>query len=397
MRKTFTALAVLLIATACIYPYDPDLGEAPENVLVVDGDIVIGGTSTIQLSVMTSLGSQARWLYDGFYSYDSYMPGVEPQTNPLMNAKVWIEDSAGDVYTDQWHGNSTTWNIPTENAPFDREYRACIEAFDAKYTSDWTKPLQGPDIKEISFTPSDYSVEVRVSLDGGPDATGYLLLSYDETWEFHAEYPISYWVDPDTWTISELMNPDLSRYWCWMSVSTPMTAPIDFTSMEENGIADYPLFSFPRSSNRNHKRYSVNVKARTITKETYRFLKYLVNDSQEGGDLFKPDPGNMSGNLRCETDPTRMALGYVTTSQMTTKRVFLEGIYYKRAGSGYGDVFFISEEHYPEYYKSGYLPVLQNPHTNYVELEEGPYGWGPPRCYDCIAAGGTQQKPDFWN
>ena len=105
----------------------------------------------------------------------------------------------------------------------------------------------------------------------------------------------------------------------------------------------------------------------------------------------------MSGNLRCETDPTRMALGYVTTSQMTTKRVFLEGIYYKRAGSGYGDVFFISEEHYPEYYKSGYLPVLQNPHTNYVELEEGPYGWGPPRCYDCIAAGGTQQKPDFWN
>ena len=398
MSKTLTAFAVLLIATACIYPYDPDLGETPEGVLVVDGDIVIGGTSTIQLSLMTSLDYPARWMiYGDYYSYDSYMPEVAPQTNPLTNANVWIEDSAGDVYTDPWHGYSAIWNIPTENAPLDREYRACIEVFDAKYTSDWAKPLRGPDIKTITFAPSDHSVAVNVSLEGGPDATGYLLLSYDETWEFHADYPISYVVNPETWSISELMNPDMSRYWCWMSVSTPMTAPIDFTAMKESGITDYPLFSFPRSSNRNHKRYSVNVKARTITKETYRFLRFLVNDDQDGGDLFKPDPGNMSGNLRCETDPDRMALGYVTTSQITSKRVFLDGIYYRRAGSGYGDVAFINEEHYPEYYNSGYLPLLQNPHTNYVELEEGPYGWGSQRCYDCIAAGGTQQKPDFWD
>ncbi len=406
MRKILTALAVLLSATACIYPYDPDLGKAPEGVLVVEGDIAIGGTSTIQLSVMTSLDYPARWIHDnpGYTYADSmyggggggFEPEVDSLTNLLMSANVWIEDSAGGTYTDPWHGRSTSWSIPTENAPLDREYRACIEVFDALYTSDWTKPLRGPEIKDIEFDALPYTVTVNVTLDGGPDATGYLLLSYDETWEFHADYPISYAVDPETWTILEMMTPDLSRYWCWKSESTPMATPIDFTAMGENGIVAYPLFSFARSDSRNHKKYSVLVKARTISRETYKYLRYLTDDTNGGGDLFKPDPGNMSGNLRCETDPGRMALGYVTTSQITSKRVYMDGRYYKRASISYGNVAFINETRYEEYFYGGYLPLLENPHSNYVELEEGPYGWGPPRCYDCVVAGGTKQKPDFW-
>ena len=42
MKKILPLLAVLFLATACIYPYQPDLEEAPEGVLVVDGNLVLG-------------------------------------------------------------------------------------------------------------------------------------------------------------------------------------------------------------------------------------------------------------------------------------------------------------------------------------------------------------------
>ena len=61
MRKISYALAVLC-ATACIYPFEPELGEAPKGVLVVDGNISIGSTSYIRLGTMYSLFSSG---YEG--------------------------------------------------------------------------------------------------------------------------------------------------------------------------------------------------------------------------------------------------------------------------------------------------------------------------------------------
>ena len=81
--------------------------------------------------------------------------------------------------------------------------------------------------------------------------------------------------------------------------------------MAEAGVSGYPLLSFPRTDNRNHRRYCVNVKARTLSPKTYRFLKNLQDISSGGDNLFTPEPGEIAGNLHCESDPDRMVLGYV--------------------------------------------------------------------------------------
>ena len=52
MKKFLSIIAVFACATACIYPYEPDLGDTPEGVLVVDGSIIIGGQSTVRLGTM---------------------------------------------------------------------------------------------------------------------------------------------------------------------------------------------------------------------------------------------------------------------------------------------------------------------------------------------------------
>ena len=142
MKKILPLLAVLSLATACIYPYQPDLEEAPEGVLVVDGNLVLGEMSTVYVGSMSSL-----W------------PGPDDARPKIPVKRVWAEDDAGGVYegtissdgqTDA-HIPMTKYVLHTENAPVGHNYRVCVNTDDALYTSDWIKPLTPPVIKKINF------------------------------------------------------------------------------------------------------------------------------------------------------------------------------------------------------------------------------------------------------
>lgn len=408
MRNILSLAAVLLSATACIYPYDPDLEKAPEGVLVVDGDISIGSTTTLRLGTMYSLFSS-----DFGYSY-SYTD-EDGTVYSLADARAWVEDSEGDVYEgipglfgsgsayayEDWgyYGyNPLQFTVHTEDAPANREYRVCVDVFGARYSSDWTKPLQGPVINEISFVPNQDKVTVAVSIDGGPEATGYVSLSYEETWEFHTDYTLSYVVDTSSWTVAiPFSPPQQPNYWCWKNSNYNISYPVDFSGMEGNGMTAYPLFSFSRYDNRNHRKYCVNVTAKTLSKESYKYLSHLEEMSSGDGDLFTPNPGEIPGNLRCETDPDRRVLGYVTASLTTSKRAFLDNRYYLSSRPNLYALYFITQDKYASYYHAGFLPLVENPRPDFDPEAEGPYGWGPKRCYDCIAAGGTKDRPAFWD
>ena len=238
-----TILAFCFSVTACIYPYTPELDEAPEGILAVDANITIGDVSTVRLG--------------GLYSL---YPSEISQSPNFSDAKVWLEDDAGGTYRGDlaYGGNSVyggyyvdlrapVFNIDTENAPGDRRYRLFIEALGATYTSDWSDVGEPPVISDIQFLADDENVTVAVSLEGGPDATGYALLSFDETWRFHVDYIPQYTVTPridwsGNWTISvEDTGPDQSKYFCWRSLDNQRTYPVDYTSMTGAGVTNWPL------------------------------------------------------------------------------------------------------------------------------------------------------------
>lgn len=395
MRNILFLSSLFLCATACIYPYTPELDKAPEGVLAVDANISIGDVSSVLLSSLLSVWPDGQEID----------PGIRPDR---PDVRVWVEDDTGELYpgvpAPSSSGNYETgflgnalFTIPTENAPADRSYRLCIEALGEKYVSDWTAVAAPPVIKEIGFSADDEIVTVHVSVDGGEEATGYLLLSYDETWEFHVDYAprfsVTYVQETGQLNIEETYS-DYSKYWCWKSSDNQLLYPLDYTAMSDSGITSWPITRFSRQDNRNHRRYCVNIKARTLSKETYRFLKNLENNTGGGDNLFTPSPGEIAGNLHCESNPERMVLGYVLFSKTTSKRAWLDSRYLR--SSPLHTLYYPMPDKYMDFYRAGYFP-LEELLPDEQEEGMGPYGWGPRNCFDCTAAGGTLKKPDFWD
>ena len=391
MKKILALLAASLSVAACIYPYDPELDEAPEGVLSVDANICIGGTSTVRLGTLISM-----WDRSGSGWVDLY------------GAHVWVEDEAGNTYEgkpgypDMVYGINYMMGLPfftidTENAPLDRRYRLRIDALGESYESDWSECIDPPVIREIGFVADEEKVTVNVSVDGGESGTGYVLLTYEEDWMFHVDYFPSYVVvhdeEADTWNVME-GSSDFSKYWCFRSTKSNRTVPVDYTGRTEEGFTDFPLLSFARKDNRNHRRYCVSVKASTISRETYRFIHNLDENSEGGDNLFTPNPGEIAGNLHCESNPEKSVLGYAIFSRAATRRAYLGNDFYIPIPAY--PLLYPLPDNYGYLYQSGFLP-LEEHLGEYDTTKEGPYGWGPKYCYDCTAAGGTLEKPDFWS
>ena len=152
------------------------------------------------------------------------------------------------------------------------------------------------------------------------------------------------------------------------------------------------IHQFRRTDSRNHKKYSIRVRARNLSKQAYEYINYVQDVTSGGSSLFTPDPGTMEGNLHCESDPEKRVMGLVHAACADTRRAFLDSRYLIWIKPDESMLVIVAEEDYDYFYnKRNYRPV-----KSIIRDGESGIGWGPERCINCIVAGGTQDKPDFW-
>lgn len=372
MKKCFAFAAAALLAVSCIYSYTPDLDGDVKKTIVVDGEILVGGTSVIRLSYLTPLGQSGSKLQ-------------------YPHGRAWVEDEDGNRFIQPTSALSENIEIPTQNAVPGRRYRAVIEVDGNSYASEWLEAMPAPVIGDISFDPSETDVTVFVDVDAGESQSGYLGFSFEETWEFHSEFIPEYLVDPETWSFSTLMST-WPFYWCYRTVTSSQRILLDYSSLNGAMTRRFPITSFSRTDNRNHKRYSILVKAYALDQEAYLFNKNVREMSEMGGDLFTPDPGILGTNLTCLNDHEREVMGLVLAAEVGSKRAFMGADFYLPSTPNTGSFLIPNPVDYENlYYKMNYRPVMQMT----IDENNG-IAWGPHRCTNCLEAGGTQEKPDFW-
>lgn len=372
-HSLYSTAAVLLGLSSCIYPYDPDISKETEKTVVIEGEILVGGVSTIRLSYLTDLDRSAS-----------------STTHP--SGKAWVEDEDGREYPSTTLNLSQNISIPMNDAVSGKKYRAVIEVDGETYVSEWQDAAPAPTISGISFDADDRSVSVYVDVDAEACRTGYMGFSYEETWQFHTDYIPDVVIDPKTWTYSDMMTT-WPYYWCFRSNASKQMVLLDYSTLGGAQTKHYPIVSFLRTDSRNHLMYSILVKAFALSQDNYLYNKQTQEMSEQGGDLFSPEPGMLQGNLTCTSDESRQVMGLVLAAEVTTKRAFLDNKYLRTVRQDDSFMIDVPKDKMPEYYyEMNYRPI------KYTTIDENyVVGWGPHRCINCLEAGGTQVTPDFWN
>ena len=361
MKHWYIIFSILLSAYSCVYPYDlPDLSEGKEY-LVVDASIMLGQRATLSLRTINGRG---------------VMPMIE---------NWWVEDDEGTKYM----GSPSMEFVDLSKATADKSYRMVIKVDGKTYSSSFEKADNPPLLEKIEFDADEETVRGKISLKENGSGTGFVAISWEEIWKFHTRFVDAYDVDMKEWKVVEREDPNYERYWCWHYARNENEILLDMTSLD--GVAKhFPFHSFARTNNRNHGDYTIKVMARSISPAEYRFRKNL-NSSSEGYNLFTPNPGEIAGNVRCEEDPSIPVMGYVTLSYASSMEGHLDGKYH--ITPRVGNLQELKQEDIPYYYMElEYRPVYYR-----YDGEDIIHLWGPLRCIDCVADGGTLEKPKFRN
>ena len=379
-------LAVLLsVLTGCIYPFSVENGEGEFNDIVVSGNILIGETTRITLGYVYPVGS-----------------AVSEMRKEFPRGTITIEHDSGQVWkgTYQYRG---VYSFDTASAPAEGSYRLNIRLDEGtEFASDWAAVCPAPEIGNLHAEQSGGVVQIVMDLKGTGSLWHYRW-DYFQTWEYHADYI------PDLMFIPRLPEgdrenpakiyrspePDEDYYYCWNSAASvePGLGSSKGQSIDE--IQNAEVATIPVSDMRISHLYCIDVTASGLSEGGRAWQQHLKDVSNDTGSLFSPTPSDMPGNIHCTSSEGINAIGYVDAVCRTTSRLFIGPEYYKRAYDP-DQYIFIPDPDEDGFYNFDNLYINNSPVKCYGTPTKTNVYWGPKRCVDCRASGGTKTKPEWW-
>lgn len=388
---------MILSLSACIYPFEADLDGVVDNRLVIDGDIVVGGETMVAVSRLSPL--------TGMLSADKLYPSVS----------VCVEEKGGSKYDGARYA-AGKYSVDTRKLDPDGTFRMVVTNLEdgRRYVSSWQKCLHSPAIISLFHELKDDSVDLCASIQARDDA-GHFKVTFEETWEYSADYRPDWMFDPEAATkVKPGMDPeDPSRiyrkpyasenyYYCWASAK-PLEFQLSTVEGLQSTVIDKLIYkNIARTNLKMQIMYSSLVTVSPLSKDAYEFLDNMQRVSNLSGSLFSPVPSDVRGNLRCESDTSEFVIGFVSVYQVAQQRFFLDCEKNKVYIKNYDPSSFLflpvadEDEKYNflQQYESGQRPVYT------VIRDDTPSKtnmyWAPRRCTDCRALGGNKIKPSYW-
>lgn len=346
--------------------------QADASVLVVEGDIIVGGgvENVIRLTRLRNL--------------------YQPNENPVAGAKV-------DVVA----GNGTTWTLTEKSPgnyastallPANQNYTLRIATGGKTYETPSQTPVMTPAIDSVTWSQDAATARIFVHTRDAANKTRQYRWKYIETWESRAFYETYY----DFVNGSIITRPVGDQiYTCWKNASSSNILIGNSRSLDNDVISYQPVASLTKPSEKVYVRYSILVQQMGISREAFDFWDILRKNTELTGTLFDPQPSNLPTNIRCTNDPGAKVIGFISVGTLTEKRLFI----LNSALDGWPnrnevlscDAFEFSKTQAENFLRNNatYLPA-------YFITAGGGFGVAPRGCVDCRLLGGTTVKPSFW-
>jgi len=372
---------IIPLFTTCITPFTPEGLHTQGGTLVIEGDIILNGTTIVFLSETEPLDSTSPTIY-------------------ITEAQIFVKSDQEEVYPGvlvMEEDAPPHFVIDTQTLPFDRKYSLCVTLEDGtQFVSDPLSPMNTPEIDAIDFLVKEEGVDVMVSAHGDQHASAYYKWNYSEDWEIASRYPTNLYCSP-TYILSTYPTPYPILY-CWKSSKSSAILIAKTDHLQSNTVY-HKINSIHCTSDKISYLYSIEVEQISISREAYIYWENLLRNTEEVGGIFAPQPSEMIGNIRTvqniddkniENKDVRV-IGYISVGTAVTKRVYVSdqdlGVYRQPFVCYAFDPSRYPPDRVPHPFDLGYLPV-----GNAVGLN---VEWIYRDCVDCTLRGG-KDKPSFW-
>lgn len=334
MVRLIAVLAASVLLVGCIYEYKPEkeLEGLDFNPVVIEGDIIVGGITEVEVSRASRVSSLTR--------AGGGLKVFEWMDFDVM-CQVWVEGSDGEVrwgkdsvviYNTQSNPNSVRmlerrYYVDTRGLAEDVEYRLCISVPDmGEYRSQFRKVLKAQKIDSFnfSFSADSSNIDVLLSSSGQEGDSPYYRWKYEEHWE-NSPQPFV----PDlafSFGMVELEPQDkdsLSKCYGYYASNEIMLGSTEHLS--QNVVKDKVVASLGKQQKRLRGLYFITLYQTPLDREGYEYYRSMKESSEELGGLYAPYPSEMPGNVYSSTDPDELVLGFVNVCTQEMGRISLDG------------------------------------------------------------------------
>jgi hypothetical protein len=372
MKRPFCRFLVLFLSaiTSCKEPFSPEIDANFKEVLVVEGYLNIGGSTSFVLSRS-----------GGLKDYRARIP--EP------NAQIEVHGEDGTVLNGTSDENGFCW-LSTTGLDINRRYRVVIITKNGKvYQTNFLESKRTPAIDSISRRVENNGFKLYVSTHDASGKAKYYSWDFHETWEIVSpvlaklDYVNGKFVDRDP-------NINISR--CWQNRTSSEILLASSERLSEDRVSMSPLVFIEGNSVKLEQMYSILVRQYAHSREGYQYLENMKKNTEKIGTIFDPQPSEIRGNITCVSHPKEQVIGWIDAGTVAEKRIFI-GRRERLPGWTYSykdcTVVQVPLDSVPNFILFGYL-VDQLALTQKV----GAY-MAKAKCIDCRLLG-SNVKPSFW-
>jgi hypothetical protein len=299
-------VGITLIIQSCIYEFIPKTGDLG-NLLVIYG-MVTNENGPHEISILKTKKINSK------------------VNETVRGAKVSIFDDKGNTVPLAEDSVGKYHTPGTFAGQIGAKYKLNIELQEGKkYESDYVELLDVPDISELeaekttkpatgtSLESSGY--QFYISTKPGTSEQKYYKWDVFEDWEYRLPYKTSaYWDGKVLYPI----DPPIP-YKCYVHTQFNDIYISNTINFQTNYITHYPL-NFTPNSMKFQLRYGIYVRQYALSEFSYKYWHSALENNQPDP-LYSKQPYQLTGNLRCISNPNETVFGIFEASAVKSKGI----------------------------------------------------------------------------
>ena len=379
-NKFHIILILVLLCGSCVEPFEPELHESQE-VMVISG-MITDQPGRHEISVSRSSSYRLP-----------VFQGVE-------FCIVTVEDQDGNMV----HYNNTGEGIYEADLP-----ESFLEVGDAvslkvitpnglEYRSSYDTILSCPELDSIywelgyqeTLDPEFTRPGIQFYLDMSGETTDSrnIIWQVDETWEYWASL-IGNHIMRGWGTTEEFRTNVIFK--CWKHFPLDQVYIASTRSQTSNEVRRLPLSFVSNETDRLSVTYSINVKQQSLSSEAYDYWRRMNDQAVESGGMYETQPASVAGNIYNAYNPEEVVLGFFYATDLKEKQIFVKN----------NNLF----DFYVPHIQCEFQPTnmlwrnrdkINFPIYIYDPGNFQPTFWGPEECFDCRMEGGDTIRPINW-